>query len=331
MMILQSRMNNIINKYEKQNYLAGFFGKTYGEFLYSGTLSLETALLACGVEKGDEVLIPNNVCYRVLLSIVRLGAKAVIVSPENGYTITESEVAMVLKKFKIKIIVAVHNLGLPVDVTSIRKACGSDVKIIEDVSQAWGIKSRGKKIGEDSDFVITSFGISKPLSYGIGGGIFSDNENFRLLLDEYNKSSRINSHVLLPYVLPYIEQLDLKSLTNEANKIVSNQRRVAETLMNLKKDPKLNVWKGYKGDNPTWHKFPIWTEDEKYFKTIIKLLDTYNIQYELPHKITLDKTPMAINSKSIHVDFSGKKYYHILIKTRQSLLINIQKWIRSVN
>ena len=165
-------------KYEKQNLLASFFGKKYGEFLYSGTLAVETALISTEIKPGDYVLIPNNVCYRILLSLARLKVIPIIVTPQNGYVLTEFEIMKALEQFPVKAIILVHNLGLPVDIAAIKEICDNRVEIIEDAAQAWDIKCKGNSIGKSSDYVITSFGISKPLSLGVGGAIFSNDENF---------------------------------------------------------------------------------------------------------------------------------------------------------
>lgn len=324
-------MKTTNNKFKNQNYLAGFFGKPYGELLYSGTLAIETALISAGVKSGDYVLMPNNVCYRILLSISRLKAIPIIISPQNGYVLTELEVKEALKKYQIRVIILVHNIGLPVNVARIRKICGYNVKIIEDASQAWDIKSQNNPIGQFSDYVITSFGVSKPLSFGIGGAVFFSNQKLHLPIDKYDSLSRVSKQLLLPYALPNSIKLDPIKLVNIANKIVIHQRKIATFLLRNIKDPRLNLWKTLTGDNPTWHRFPIWTDNFNLFRNLQKLADINHVKYELPYKTTLDKIPLAARLNSIHMDYSGIKYYHILIKTRQNSLINIRKWTKAIN
>ncbi len=317
-------------KYEKQNLLASFFGKKYGEFLYSGTLAVETALISTEIKPGDYVLIPNNVCYRILLSLARLKVIPIIVTPQNGYVLTEFEIMKALEQFPVKAIILVHNLGLPVDIAAIKEICDNRVEIIEDAAQAWDIKCKGNSIGKSSDYVITSFGISKPLSLGVGGAIFSNDEKFRHLIDNYDNNSRVSDRLLLPYTLPVAVKFDVSKLINIADNNVFHQRSIANVLIKELKNMGLNFWELYDDDNPTWHRFPVWTDSQELFNNLITQADRYHVKYELPHKITLDNTPMAISLNSIHMDYSEKKYYHILIKTRQNLLVNIRKWTKII-
>jgi dTDP-4-amino-4,6-dideoxygalactose transaminase len=44
----------------------------------SGSLALELALLACGIQKGDEVVLPSFCCSSIVLPIVAIGATPVL-------------------------------------------------------------------------------------------------------------------------------------------------------------------------------------------------------------------------------------------------------------
>ncbi len=317
-------------KYSQQNRLAGYFGKKYGEFLYSGSLALEVALKCADVKKNDYVLIPNDVCYRVLLSVVRMGAIPIIVAPNNGYILDKFDIENVVKKYPVKAIILVHNLGLPVEVESIKGVCPKDVVIIEDAAQSWKLKCNNNEIGKFSDFVVTSFGISKPLSLGIGGAIFSNTEYFRTFLDNYSHDSRQNEKVLLPYVLPDTVNIDLNKLIKTADKNTSHQRLIAKYLTKELKNSAFKFWKLQSRDRATWHRFPIWTEEKELYEKALKTAKECQINYDLPHKISLNNLPLAVNNLSIKVENTVKKYYHINIKTRQNSLINIKKWIKTL-
>jgi dTDP-4-amino-4,6-dideoxygalactose transaminase len=313
-----------------ENYLAKFFSKNYGKFLFSGTLALETALIASEIKPGDTVLIPNHVCYRVLLSLRRLGAMPLIVTPSNGYCLTPSDLEPVVNKYQIKAIILVHHLGLPVDILAIKKICQKETVIIEDASQAWDIQSKGKPVGMFSDYVVTSFGASKPLSFGIGGGIFGDKIDFLKLIDNYTSDSRTSKRVLLPYALPESAGLDVNRLIKVGNKAVDHQRKVADILCRELADTKLNYWHTSVGDKPSWHRFPIWTEDRTLFDLLVAQADKLGICYEIPYKVWLSDTPLANGSIVVKSDNLDKKYYHFLVKTRSNLLINIRKWIKTI-
>jgi dTDP-4-amino-4,6-dideoxygalactose transaminase len=317
-------------KYQTQDKLAAYFGKKYGEFLYSGTLALELALKSAHIQSGDCVLLPDNVCYRILLSVVKVGAKPIIVSPKNTYLVDKSDIEKAIKNYSIKAIILVHHYGLPLNIKLFRKICPKNIVLIEDAAQSWQMKSAGKKIGKYSDYVITSFGATKPLSLGIGGAIFSDKKEFREFLDNYDRDSREKSQEILPYVLPKSININLDKLIEIGNKNVAYQRLVANCLIKGLEAAPFNYWQTQRGDLPSWHRFPIWTDDKELYEKALKMAEIYQISYELPHKLSLDKLPLARANKSIHMENTGKKYYHIIIKPRQNSLTRIQKWLKAI-
>ena len=71
-------IEKIKNKYNKKNAI----------IVYSGELAIETVLINEKIDKGDYVVIPNNVCYRILNAIIRRKAIPIIVRPENELIIT---------------------------------------------------------------------------------------------------------------------------------------------------------------------------------------------------------------------------------------------------
>ncbi|MFA6368812.1 MAG: DegT/DnrJ/EryC1/StrS family aminotransferase [Candidatus Shapirobacteria bacterium] len=323
----KTSISKISKDYQKK-YLASFFGKKYGEFVYSGTMALETALYCAEINEGDYVLIPNNICYRILLCIIRLKAIPIIITPINGWIITEKEISKAIEKFPIKALILVHNLGLPVNVKGIRKIVGEKIIIIEDASQAWKIRSKGNNIGQNSDHVITSFGLSKPLSFGIGGAIFCNNKNFIELIDNYDKNSRLSDIPLLPYALPKTFNIDIKKLIKTANKITRHQQLIAIFLLKNLDCKKINFWQPELNDQPTWHRFPIWTSEKSVYEKIKRVADECQIDYEIPHKISLNKTPLAINNFAISMGNINKNLYYFLIKTKNNSLKKITKFIK---
>ncbi len=323
-------MNTLSQKKLKGDQLAPYFQKKYGEILYSGTLALETALLSLGISNGDYVIVPENVCYRILLSVIRLGATPVIVNPKNKLILTVSDVEKAINKFKVKAIVLVHNLGIPVDVDSFRQKLGNEIFIIEDASQAWDVEYRGHKMGTHSDYVITSFGNTKPLSLGLGGALFSNNKTFRDLLDFNDKNSRNNKNVILPYVLPNSEDIDIERLTAKAGTIVEKQRTVATVFFQELTHKNIKTWNLENGDRASWHKFPIFTNSQIIYTQMQSLAEENNIVFELPHNIELSNTPVAIKYRCPNIDNEVADIYQINISPHNDLG-GLKLWIQNLN
>jgi len=302
------------------NRISVHYGKRTGVILFSGTLALESALLFSKIKRGDYVLIPNNVCYRILLAVLRAGAVPILVQPENGISMTANEISIILKKIKVKVLVAVHNMGIPVNIEEIRSICDRETKIIEDASLAWGVEYKGNKIGKYSDFVISSFGKNKPFSFGIGGGVFGNTESILRLIDHKDTISRTRSDILLPYTLPIGLINELENAIDNADQKIQNQRMFAALLSEKLTNTNILCWNSSHGDKPVWHKFPIWTNDNKLFKKLARLTHELGIEYQIQHKYLLAELPILKNRPHIFYDFEKIKIKKLFLSPNQTLI-----------
>lgn len=310
--------------------LSKYFNKKIGAFTYSGTLALELALLNSGFNEGDSILLPNNVCYRILFSILKLKGNPIIVKPQNNLVLTGNDVKKVLSKEKVKFLILAHQYGIPVNVGEVRKICSKNTIIIEDAAQAWDVQIEDQKIGDFSDYVITSFGATKPLSLGIGGGVFSNNTRILDITDELNSLSRYSNHILYPYLLPESVELNIDQLINNANKKIKKQRSIADLFIdNISNLININIYIPNKTDKFNWHKFPLWTDSKDLFDRLCQLLDECNINYEKAFKTELQDLPILKNYKYEFFDFSKKELYFLFIKSNNNLL-NLKKWIKNL-
>jgi len=319
-----------MNKTEPQGAkiekLSECFNKKHGEFLYSGTLALETALIAAGVKKNDYVILPDNVCFKVLLSVVRCKAIPILINPANRVNLTTGDVMESIRKYPVKAIILVHNFGIPVNVKSFRDRYADKYAIIEDCAQAWDLKCQGESVGKYSDFVITSFGSTKPTRYGFGGAIFGDSEDFKILLDYGDRRSRNSQKVLLPYVLPSSTKISSNVLMLIGNKVVKKQREIADAILSNLNNDKVTLWQSLDGDSPSWHRFPIWIHDKKDYARLMMIADRFNVIYELPFSTPLHKLPIAVSYNCVYVDNSKTTSYQINIKPFINSTKNIRKW-----
>jgi len=174
-----------------QHYRRGeectFFEKEFAEFCgrksaisnNSGSASIHLALLACGVEKGDEVLLTPHVAYAVGNSVQCVGAKPVFVDID-GETLTMDPSKIEEKVTpKTKAIIPVHTYGHPADMDTIMEiARKHDLFVIEDATHAIGSRYKGRRLPMGGDRNIGIFSLSpKQLWLPSGGGMLvTDNE-----------------------------------------------------------------------------------------------------------------------------------------------------------
>lgn len=300
-----------------ENYLLGakfahHFNKKYGVITYSGTLAIEVALSSLNLKKGAKVLVLSEVCYSIVNTILKLDLIPVIITSQNGLFLTDEDIAKVMTKQNIDCILLVHQYGI-FNKINLKKYKNNGLKIIEDVAQAWDIGKNEYKIGEYSDIVVTSFGKTKPLSYGIGGGLFFDQESIFANLDYYDAESRDKESILLSYTYPLCEYIKYDELIKIADDIVQEQRNNAKKYYNLLKNNKVIKCIKYSHKH-VWHRFPLWVDDEILYNKIIDEISNTSLEYQLLHETKL--SDLKRNKNCVKYDNQSKAQYVILLRTR---------------
>ena len=169
--------------------LARYCGRRFGIGVASGTDSLLLALRACGIGRGDEVIVPAFTFIATAGAVSMLGARPVFADIEPGPFNLDPALLEAKISPKTRAVVAVHLYGLPTAMDSILEvAARRGLKVIEDNAQAIGASYRGRKTGSLGELGCLSFYPSKNLgAYGDAGMIVTDSEEIaarlRLLRD----------------------------------------------------------------------------------------------------------------------------------------------------
>ncbi len=142
----------------------------------SGTSALHLALLACGVQSGDEVITTPFTFIATAEAISHVDAIPVFadICPAT-YNISPESIEASITDLT-KAIVVVHLYGRSADMDSICEiARRYDLKLIEDAAQAHGATYRGRKIGTFGNAACFSFYPGKNLgAYGDAGAVVTD-------------------------------------------------------------------------------------------------------------------------------------------------------------
>lgn len=150
----------------------------------NGTDALQIALMALGLEPGDEVIVPSftYVATTEVIALLRLHPVMVEVDP-NTFNATAEIIEKAITP-RTKAIVPVHLFGQSADMEPImRLAEKHGLFVIEDNAQAIGADytfddGTVKKSGTIGHIGCTSFFPSKNLGcYGDGGAIFTDDDD----------------------------------------------------------------------------------------------------------------------------------------------------------
>lgn len=154
--------------------VAHFQRLKYGVATNSGTAALHLSLLALGIKKGDQVIIPSYVCTALLNAVNHAQATAIIAD----VNLEDCNISLTSVKRKItsktKAIIVPHMFGQAADMSSLVKL---KIPIIEDCAQAIGAKYKKKLVGSFGALCINSFYATKMLTTGEGGMVCSNNTN----------------------------------------------------------------------------------------------------------------------------------------------------------
>jgi dTDP-4-amino-4,6-dideoxygalactose transaminase len=156
--------------------IAQLCGVAHGVGVASGTDALILALRACGVQPGDEVLLPPFTFVATGSAVSALGAKPVFadIRPDS-YNIDQSEFERRVTP-RTRAIMVVHLYGLAADMDPILAFAKSrHLPVIEDNAQAIGASYKGRRTGSLGDAACLSFYPTKNLgAYGDAGMVVTN-------------------------------------------------------------------------------------------------------------------------------------------------------------
>lgn len=165
----------LVNKFEEQ--FAEFVGAEYAIAVNSCTAALHSILLALGIGKGDEVIVPSNTFVATANVALYVGAKPVFAdSDPETFNISPEDIERKISQ-KTKAIIVVHLGGNPCDMDKIRKiAEENDLYLIEDCAHAHGAKYRGQSTGTFGIAGAFSFYPTKVMTTGEGGIVVTNDQ-----------------------------------------------------------------------------------------------------------------------------------------------------------
>jgi dTDP-4-amino-4,6-dideoxygalactose transaminase len=151
---------------------AAYLGSDFALGVSSGTSALEVALVAAGVDIGDEVIVPPYTFMAGCTCVLLVGAVPVFVDIDiETYNLDPRLIERAITP-KTKAILPVHFGGLSADMDAINAiARRHDLVVVEDCAHAHGAVHRGGKAGTLGAAGAWSFQMSKNITSGEGGAI----------------------------------------------------------------------------------------------------------------------------------------------------------------
>ena len=167
-----------------ETHFAAYCGTSECVALNSGTSALHLALLAAGIQPGDEVITVPFTFVASIATILYTGAKPVLVDIEpHTFNMNPAAVEAAISS-RTKAILPVHLYGHPADMDPIMDvARRHGLVVIEDAAQAHGAKYKGRSVGSIGDIACFSFYPTKNLgAYGEGGAVTTSNPEYEAMV-----------------------------------------------------------------------------------------------------------------------------------------------------
>ncbi len=151
--------------------------------LSAGTAAVHLALLACGVQSGDEVLVQSFTFCASSHPITYLGAKPVFIDSERETWNMDPELlekAIVERKEATgkypKAIIPVALYGMPYRIDEIMAIADKyGIPVIEDAAEGMGSRFNGRVLGTFGRFGVLSFNGNKMITTSGGGALICQN------------------------------------------------------------------------------------------------------------------------------------------------------------
>ena len=272
----------------EQEY-ASYCEAKYCVGLANGLDALHLALLAIGVGKGDEVIVPSNTYIASWLAVSQCGAIPVPVEPDQStYNIDPTLIEAAITS-RTKALLAVHLYGQPADISAIiALAQKYGLKVLEDAAQAHGATYKGKRIGSHGDVVAWSFYPGKNLgAFGDGGAITTNHpeiaDRIRVLRNYGSSVKYVNEVRGFNSRLDSLQAAILRVKLQYLDK--SNQARRSIAAKYLNGITKLGLISPFVPDwaDPVWHLFVVRIKNREQVQQKLNLASIGTlIHYPLP-------------------------------------------------
>lgn len=212
---------------------------THAVGVSSGSDALLAALMAIGIQPGDEVITSPYTFYSTVSSIVRLGAKPVFVDidPET-YNLDPRHVEAKISA-RTRALVPVHLFGQAADIDLLLDLASThDLMVIEDAAQAIGAEYKGRRVGSLGHMGCFSFFPSKNLGgYGDGGMLTTNDaglaERLQQLRNHGAQTKYIHTRLGGNFRLDALQAAVLRIKLKRLDAWTEARRRCAETYREL--------------------------------------------------------------------------------------------------
>jgi len=204
----QLSMGPFVERFE--TCLAAYVGCRHGIAVSSGTAGLHLAVVAAGIQEGDEIITtPFSFVSSANCILYERGHPVFVDIDPTTMNIDVEQIEAAITP-RTKAILPVHVFGLPCNMGKVMDVAHRyDLIVIEDACEAIGAEWQGRKTGTFGDCGIFAFYPNKQMTTGEGGMIVTDRDDWNDLFRSLRNQGRDNSGTWLRHVrLGYNYRLD---------------------------------------------------------------------------------------------------------------------------
>ena len=162
---------------EFEQRIVGICGVKHAVACSNGTTALYLGLLAMGIGKGDEVIVPDFTFIASANAVTWTGAKPIFCDVDKTLNIDIKLIEKCITA-KTKAIMPVHIYGLACDMDGISVLAQKyGLKVIGDACQGIGVNYKGKPVSSFGDVNAMSFYADKTITSGEGGMVLTNDES----------------------------------------------------------------------------------------------------------------------------------------------------------
>jgi perosamine synthetase len=197
-----SSSGKYVDRFESE--FAGLVGTRYASSAANGTVALHLALVALGVGRGDEVIVPALTYVAVANAVKYTGARLVLVDVDpRTWCLDPAKIEASITS-RTRGVIAVHNYGHPCDMDAINKIAKSfKLWVMEDAAEAHFATYKGRTAGGLADIATFSFYGNKVITSGEGGALTYNDESLhhriRMLRSQGMDRTRRYYHPIIGY------------------------------------------------------------------------------------------------------------------------------------
>ena len=275
---------------------------TYALPVCNGTAALHLALIALGIGKGDEVIVPALSFVASANTVTYVGAKPVFVDIDpKTLNLDLNQVEAAITK-KTKALMTVDLYGHPVDFDAFSKlAKKHKLHFISDSAESLGSRYKGKPVGSQADVATFSFFGNKIVTTGEGGMLVTNDKKIydtAKLYRDQGKDTTIHNYyhpvIGYNYAMTNLQAAVGIGQLKQLKTFVVKKRRIADSYRKLLKGvPGITFQQEAEYAQSNWWMFSILVDQQKFGRSrdeLMKLLLTNNIETR-PFFYPLSKLP----------------------------------------